>query len=218
MRTPVRFAALLRHGIAAFFRSHLEQAIIETALRQQLAAYALKRPRPKLSPLDRAFWVALSRLWPRWKNHLVVVRPETVVRGIARDFECAGDRYQRLAPEDHRSRRKQRPHRPDGHGERVASQEDPGRTHETRNPGQLGDGLARRTEEQARPHSAAAMDDLPPRVSKAGSRSSLPQSPTRSIVSRSTQSGQPSEAHGRTELRRDSSAASAVSCSIMWSS
>ena len=25
--------------------------------------------------LVRAFWVALSRLWPSWKNHLVVVRP-----------------------------------------------------------------------------------------------------------------------------------------------
>ena len=29
---------------------------------------------------DRIFWVALRRLWPRWKDVLVVVRPDTVVR------------------------------------------------------------------------------------------------------------------------------------------
>jgi len=80
MRILVRFAALLLHCALAFFRSHREQAIVDLALRQQLAAYAQKRTRPKLSPLDSAFWVVLSRLWPRWKNYLVVVRPETVVR------------------------------------------------------------------------------------------------------------------------------------------
>jgi putative transposase len=80
MRTLVRFAVLLFHSVLAFFRSHREQAILNLALQQQLATYAQKRPRPKLSPLDRAFWVALSRLWPRWKNHLMVVSPETVVR------------------------------------------------------------------------------------------------------------------------------------------
>jgi hypothetical protein len=80
MRTLVRFATLLIHFILAFFRSHREQAIVNMALQQQLAVYTQKRSRPKLSPFDRAFWVALSRLWPRWKHYLVVVRPETVVR------------------------------------------------------------------------------------------------------------------------------------------
>jgi transposase InsO family protein len=80
MRTLVILVISILRSIPALFRSREEQAIVELALRQQLAAYAQKRPRPKLSPLDRAFWVALSRLWPRWKNHLVVVRPETVVR------------------------------------------------------------------------------------------------------------------------------------------
>ncbi len=80
MRTLAILTISLLRGFLALFRSREEQAIVELALRQQLAVYAQKRPRPKLSPLDRAFWVALSRLWPRWKNHLVVVRPETVVR------------------------------------------------------------------------------------------------------------------------------------------
>jgi putative transposase len=80
MRTLVRFAALILHCIVAFFRSHEDQAFVELALRQQLSVYVQGRPRPRLSPLDRAFWVALSRLCPSWKDHLVVVRSETVVR------------------------------------------------------------------------------------------------------------------------------------------
>jgi len=86
MRTLVILVISILRSIPALFRSREEQAIVELALRQQLAAYAQKRPRPKLSPLDRAFWVALSRLWPRWKNHLVVVRPETVVHWHREEF------------------------------------------------------------------------------------------------------------------------------------
>jgi hypothetical protein len=80
MRTLLILLISLLRSALALLRSREEQAIVELTLRQQLAVYAQKRPRPKLSPLDRAFWVALSRLWPRWKYHLVVVRPETVVR------------------------------------------------------------------------------------------------------------------------------------------
>ena len=80
MRTLVNLSVALLTSALALFRSRQDQAIIERALRQQLSIYAQDRPRPRLSPLDRMFWVALSRLWPRWKDHLVVVRPETVIR------------------------------------------------------------------------------------------------------------------------------------------
>jgi len=73
------FARALRSTLA-FFRSRENQALVELALRQQLAVYIHKRPRPRLSPLDRAFWVALSRLWPQWRGTLIVVRPDTVIR------------------------------------------------------------------------------------------------------------------------------------------
>jgi len=86
MRTLVRLATLLLHFIRALFRSREEQAILNLALQQQLAVYAQKRPRPRISPFDRAFWVVLSRIWPRWKQHLVVVRPETVVRWHRQGF------------------------------------------------------------------------------------------------------------------------------------
>jgi transposase InsO family protein len=70
----------------AFLRSRREQAIVELALRQQLATYAQKRSRPTLTPLDRAFWVALSRFWPGWKDALVMVKPGTVIRWHRKGF------------------------------------------------------------------------------------------------------------------------------------
>lgn len=86
MRALVRlFAATLR-SLPALFRSRQDQVIVELALRQQLAIYSQKQRRPRLSPLDRAFWAALSHLWPRWKTALVVVQPETVIRWHRRRF------------------------------------------------------------------------------------------------------------------------------------
>jgi putative transposase len=71
---------LLLRCLPAFFRSRNEQALVELALRQQLAAFALKGPKPRIAPVERAFWVFLSRLWSSWKETLVIVQPDTVVR------------------------------------------------------------------------------------------------------------------------------------------
>ena len=49
------------------------------ALRQQVAVLKRKRPRPKLSRMDRLFWTALRNVWSRWAEVLLVVKPETVV-------------------------------------------------------------------------------------------------------------------------------------------
>jgi hypothetical protein len=60
MRALVALLAATLRSVPALLRSRQEQAIVELALRQQLAIYAHKQPRPQLSPIDRAFWVALS--------------------------------------------------------------------------------------------------------------------------------------------------------------
>jgi hypothetical protein len=54
-------------------------ALENLALRQQLAVWKARQPRPRLTAMDRIFWVVLSRLWKSWRNSLHVVRPETVV-------------------------------------------------------------------------------------------------------------------------------------------
>ena len=80
MRALLNLATLLLRCVLAFFRSRRQQTLLELALRQQLATYAQARPKPRLTPIDRAFWVVLSRLWSRWKEVLVIVEPETVIR------------------------------------------------------------------------------------------------------------------------------------------
>jgi putative transposase len=80
MWTAAALALSILRSVLALFRSRRNQALVELALRQQLEIYARRHHRPRLSPLDRAFWVALVRFWPRWKKALVIVKPDTVVR------------------------------------------------------------------------------------------------------------------------------------------
>jgi len=87
VRTLLNFAMLLLCRTLAFFRSHREQAIVELARRQQLATYAQTRPKPRLTPLDRAFWLALYRFWPGWKDALVIVKPGTAIRWHRKEFQ-----------------------------------------------------------------------------------------------------------------------------------
>ncbi len=51
-------------------------ALENLALRQQLAVFKRKCPRPRLRRTDRFFWVWLSRSWKDWHRALVIVRPE----------------------------------------------------------------------------------------------------------------------------------------------
>jgi hypothetical protein len=46
---------------------------------RQVAVLKRKRPRPRLNPWDRLFWTTLRRVWSRWTDVLIVVKPETVV-------------------------------------------------------------------------------------------------------------------------------------------
>jgi putative transposase len=64
---------------ASFFRSRHDLGLELVALRQQLNVLKRKNPRPRLDWWDRLFWVALRRLWSRWAEVLVVVKPGTVV-------------------------------------------------------------------------------------------------------------------------------------------
>ena len=63
-----------------------ERALGNLALRQQLAVLIRRHRRPKLWKLDRVFWLQLSRSWEGWKETLVIVKPETVLRWHRRRF------------------------------------------------------------------------------------------------------------------------------------
>ncbi len=74
--------ALAFAGLAylrAFLVSRHSLALEVLALRQQLAVWKRKQPRPKLERLDRLFWIALCQWWTGWRKVLVIVQPDTVV-------------------------------------------------------------------------------------------------------------------------------------------
>jgi hypothetical protein len=62
-----------------FFLSRSDTALEVLVLRQQVAVLKRKRPRSVLNRLDRLFWTALRHFWSRWRDVLVIVKPETVI-------------------------------------------------------------------------------------------------------------------------------------------
>jgi putative transposase len=62
------------------FGGHRQLALENLALRQQLAVYRRTVPRPKLRMTDRLLWAGLARVWASWRQALVIVSPDTVLR------------------------------------------------------------------------------------------------------------------------------------------
>ena len=61
------------------FGSRQDLVLENLALRQQLLALHAKRPRRRLSAVQKLFWVMLRSLWSAWKKPLILVTPGTVV-------------------------------------------------------------------------------------------------------------------------------------------
>src|SRR5438552_8297683 len=65
---------------------HRQLALENLALRQQLAVYKRTTNRPRLQRSDRLLWVWLSKVWPAWRQALVIVAPATVLSWQRRRF------------------------------------------------------------------------------------------------------------------------------------
>lgn len=57
------------------------------ALRQQILVLKRNQKRPILKECDRMFWKVLSHVWPKWRDALLIVQPETVIRWHKRAFK-----------------------------------------------------------------------------------------------------------------------------------
>src|SRR5438132_12025954 len=68
------------------FGGHRQLALENLALRQQLAVYQRTVTRPPLRRTDRLFWVGLARVWAGWRQPIVIVTPESVLRWQPRRF------------------------------------------------------------------------------------------------------------------------------------
>jgi putative transposase len=69
------FVVLIR-----LFRSRRHLILENLAVRQQLAVLKRRHPRPMLGRFDKLFWIIAHQFWSAWKEALIVVTPETVVR------------------------------------------------------------------------------------------------------------------------------------------
>src|SRR5438552_10006522 len=68
------------------FGGHRQLAVENLALRQQLAVCKRTTARPKLRTTDRLFWIWLARIWAGWRQPLVIVSADTVLRWQRRRF------------------------------------------------------------------------------------------------------------------------------------
>jgi putative transposase len=71
---------LLISTLASLARERQDLLVENLLLRHQLEVALRSRPRPKLRTRDRWLWVVARRLCPEWRQHLVLVSPETVIR------------------------------------------------------------------------------------------------------------------------------------------
>ena len=74
---------------------HRHLALENLALRQQLAVYKRTVTRLELRGSDRLFWICLSRLWTGWRDTLVIVAPDTVLRWRRQRFRAYWTRLSR---------------------------------------------------------------------------------------------------------------------------
>jgi putative transposase len=72
--------AALTGTMLRVFRTRRNLLLENLVLRQQLTVLKCKRPRPRITALDKLFWVLARRFWSGWKQALIVVTPDTVVR------------------------------------------------------------------------------------------------------------------------------------------
>jgi hypothetical protein len=77
--------------IRSFFVPRHALALEVAALRQQLAVFKRKQPRPRLNRMDRLFWTALRRVYSGWAEALILVKPERWCLGIVLVSVCFGD-------------------------------------------------------------------------------------------------------------------------------
>src|SRR6516225_1613507 len=76
----VSFVLAFLAAARVFLRGRADTGLEVLALRQQVAVLKRRQPRPPLSVLGRLFWTVLRETWARWKDVLVIVKPDTVVK------------------------------------------------------------------------------------------------------------------------------------------
>jgi putative transposase len=72
--------SVILHALITAAKSRRGLVLENIALRHQLIVLQRKTKKPRLKNWDRILWTLLSRIWSGWRQSLLVVQPETVVR------------------------------------------------------------------------------------------------------------------------------------------
>jgi len=83
----IRLFKIFLKTIQTLFKSKSNLLFENMALRQQLSIFLIKKTKPRLTDLDRSYWVALKQVWEKWTGSLVIVKPETVIDWQRRRFK-----------------------------------------------------------------------------------------------------------------------------------
>src|SRR6266536_3401879 len=76
----IELLRLLLATLVGSLRSRQRLLLENLLLRQQLQVALRSQRRPRLRARDRLFWLIVRRLHRNWRRHLLLVRPETVLR------------------------------------------------------------------------------------------------------------------------------------------
>jgi len=83
----IEFLRLLIGALGAAMRSHNDLLVENLLLRHQLVVLTRSGRPAKLRISDKLFWVVVQRLFRDWRRHLVLVRPQTVIRWHRRGWQ-----------------------------------------------------------------------------------------------------------------------------------
>ena len=99
----IRLLSFLLVITQATFKSKGHLLLENLALRQQLSTYHTKDKKPRLTNIDRLFWVALKQVWTKWQDHLVIVKPETAIDWQRKRFK---KHWRKISTKNRKSGRK----------------------------------------------------------------------------------------------------------------
>ncbi|MGA2329078.1 MAG: hypothetical protein ABSH05_22665 [Bryobacteraceae bacterium] len=72
--------------VSSLLKTRAALQLENVALRHQIGVLRRGSKRPKLTAVDRVFWVWLSRIWSDWRSALAIVKPETVIAWHGKGF------------------------------------------------------------------------------------------------------------------------------------
>ena len=82
IREALRPAPIAAGLLCDVFRSRQELLAENALLRQQLLVASRSKKRPAFRPYERGLVVFLSSIMPRWRDALLLVKPDTIIRWL----------------------------------------------------------------------------------------------------------------------------------------